>query len=252
MTECLIDNFFKKNVNSKIFHGFFKRNGGVSKDSFKSLNCALMDGEKKTNVIENRKLACKKFSINPSNLVILKQIHSNKIIEVNKNSRAKEADGMISKDTELALGILTADCAPMVFSGQKYYGIIHLGWRGLFKNIISNLVRILKDKKEDIPNVYCSVGPHLNKQSFEIKKDFIELVRNQKPEIEHFISFEDNKYFFDFSGSIKNDLIINGFKKINISSLDTFSNNKDFFSYRFSKKQNEVCGRQISLIGKYK
>ena len=148
---------------------------------------------------------------------------------------------MISKDTELALGILTADCAPMVFSGQKYYGIIHLGWRGLFKNIISNLVRILKDKKEDIPNVYCSVGPHLNKQSFEIK-----------PEIEHFISFEDNKYFFDFSGSIKNDLIINGFKEINISSLDTFSNNKDFFSYRFSKKQNEVCGRQISLIGKYK
>ena len=238
MTECLIDNFFKKNVNSKIFHGFFKRNGGVSKDSFKSLNCALMDGEKKTNVIENRKLACKKFSINPSNLVILKQIHSNKIIEVNKNSRAKEADGMISKDTELALGNLTADCAPMVFSGQKYYGIIHLGWRGLFKNIISD--------------VYCSVGPHLNKQSFEIKKDFIKLVRNQKPEIEHFISFEDNKYFFDFSGSIKNDLIINGFKEINISSLDTFSNNKDFFSYRFSKKQNEVCGRQISLIGKYK
>ena len=252
MIEYLIDDFFKKNVNSKIFHGFFKRNGGFSKDSFKSLNCALIDGEKKINVIENRKLVCKKFSIKPSNLVLLKQIHSNKIIEVNKNSLAKKADGMISKDTDLALGILTADCAPLIFSGKKYYGIIHLGWKGLFKNIISNLVRILKDKKEEISNVLCSVGPHLNKEFFEVKKDFIDLVRNQKPELAHFICFEDNKYFFDFSGSIKNDLIINGFEKINISPFDTFSNNKEFFSYRFSKKQNEVCGRQISLIGKYK
>ena len=246
------DNFFERNVDSDIFHGFFSRNGGISKKYFRSLNCGFVHGEDKYNVLKNRELVCREFSMQLQNLKLVNQIHSSKIIEINKNSLVKNGDGMITKDTDLILGILTADCAPIIFSGKQFFGILHVGWKGLFKNIIANLVMILKKKKENISDIICSVGPHITKKSFEVKVDFIKVLDKQKPGLSDLISYKNGKYFFDFSLSIKRELEINGFRKFNILFNDTYSNNKRFFSYRFSKKKNMICGRQISLIGRYK
>ena len=177
------DKSFINNVNSNIFHAFFKRNGGVSKNEFRSLNCGYIDGENRLNVIKNRILVCKTFSMQLSNLKLVNQIHSNKIVEITKNSSLFTADGMITKDKNLILGILTADCAPIIFSGKVFYGILHVGWKGLFDNIIPNLVRILNKKKEPISKVICSVGPHLTKKSFEVKEDFIKSLKVKKPQL---------------------------------------------------------------------
>lgn len=246
------DKSFINNVNSNIFHAFFKRNGGISQNEFRSLNCSFIKGENRLNVIKNRILVCRTFSMQLSNLKLVNQIHSNKIVEVTKNSSLCTADGMITKDKDLILGILTADCAPIIFCGKVFYGILHVGWKGLFDNIIPNLVKILDDKNETISKVICSVGPHLTKKSFEVKEDFIKLLKVKKPQLSDSIFSYNGKLFFDFSKSLETELLINGFKNFNILKIDTFLNNSQFYSYRFSQQQKKLCGRQISLIGKYK
>lgn len=246
------DSNFINNVNSNIFHAFFKRNGGVSQNEFRSLNCGYIKGENKVNVIKNRILVCKTFSMPLSNLKLVNQVHSNKIVEITKDSSLSTADGMITEDKDLILGILTADCAPIIFSGKVFYGILHVGWKGLLNNIIPNLVRILDKKKEPVSKVICSVGPHLIKKSFEVKEDFIKLLEVKKPQLSDSIFSCNSKLFFDFSKSLETELLINGFKNFNILKTDTFLNNNQFYSYRFSQQQQKSCGRQISIIGKYK
>ena len=99
---------------------FFSRNGGVSKNNFRSLNCAFNYEDKKENVIKNRELVRKKFS-KLKRVVLMNQVHSNKVILIDKkDKRVLNVDGMISKRKDLCLGILTADCAPIIILGQDY------------------------------------------------------------------------------------------------------------------------------------
>ena len=100
---------------------------------YESLNCAFNAGDNSKNVQKNRKHA--KNKISKKKLILMNQIHSKKIIFVNKkNNRVLDADGIISNREDLILGVLTADCAPIIFLGNNYFGIIHAGWKGTFRN----------------------------------------------------------------------------------------------------------------------
>ena len=237
---------FKKNK----VHGFFTRIGGNSSGNYKSLNGSYNNNDLKENVYDNRLKISKKFKITKKNFFFLNQVHSSRVIEITKNNKNKKinADGMITKKKGVLLGILTADCAPMIIIGEKYVGIIHIGWKGLLDGIIENTIIELRKKSERVDNLICLVGPHLQGKSFIIQKDFEKMLikKNKK---KYVIKIKEKK-FFNFSKLILHSLKSMGIKKYEISKIDTYSNPELFFSYRYSKNYgNQDCGRQISVVG---
>ena len=141
--------FYSKNYSkSKIKFGFFTRFGGLSKNNYSSLNCSLSSGDNKKLVKENINIALKKIHLEKSSLKTVKQIHSNKVLEITNNNLNKkiECDGMITQDTNISLAILTADCCPIfIFDIEsKFIACLHAGWKGVYKNIAKNALKKIK------------------------------------------------------------------------------------------------------------
>ena len=228
---------------------FFSRNGGASEKDFSSLNCAFKKGDFDQNVKKNRMLAS--YKLNKKNIILPNQTHSNIVLKVTKNLEYKQsADAIITSRDDYLLGVLTADCAPIVVLGEKNYGIIHAGWKGLINGILENTINKLLSLGEKESNLNVFVGPHLKKKSFEIKDDFIMVLKKKIKDYEEFIIKKDNDKFFDFSGLIESKLLDLKILNYTISKEDTFSNPSKFFSHRYccvNKIKN--CGRQISLVG---
>ena len=250
--KIIIDPQLKSKFNNlEKYHGFFTRNGGVSIGSFSSLNCSHNSIDKVINIEKNRKIVCNEFSLKSENLIFINQIHSNKVIHINEKNKNKKfsADAMITDYPGIALAILTADCAPIIFFGKKFVGIVHVGWKGLINGIIDETVELLQKKGEKPRDLICSVGPHLKVNSFKVGKDFISSVKDKNRNYEDFIKKKKNEYFFDFSECISENLKKKKISNFSISNYDTFSNPTLFFSYRYYKNKNQDCGRQISVVG---
>ena len=228
---------------------FFSRNGGISKGNFSSLNCGYKKGDLDLNVKKNRMIASN--LLNKKNIIIPPQVHSNVVIKIDKNIHdLKPSDATISNREDILLGILTADCAPIIILGKKYYGIIHAGWKGLINGIIENTIGKILALGEKEDNLKVFVGPHLKRESFEVKKDFIKFLKSKIKNAENFIILKKELLFFDFSKLIESKLIEQKIKNYSISNQNTYSNPDKFFSHRYcldNKIKN--CGRQISLVG---
>ena len=228
---------------------FFSKLGGVSKDEFFSLNCAYRKGDKDQNVKKNRQIACHNFS--QTKIIIPNQNHTNTVLEVKKENNINlNSDGLITNRSDILLGILTADCAPIVILGKKQFAIVHAGWKGLLDGIIENTTNKLLRCGEVIENLAVFVGPHLKTKSFEVKEDFIEILKKKVNYFDNFIIRINKSFFFDFSKLIEEKLKENKIHNFQISEEDTFSNPEKFFSHRYSNiNKIKKCGRQISLVG---
>ena len=228
---------------------FFTRNGGVSKKSFSTLNCAYNKGDDNKNVRKNRDYVHKKFS-KKKKIILMNQIHSNKVFFIDKLSeQTLNGDGIISNRKDLILGVLTADCAPIVILGKKYFGIIHAGWKGVFLGIIENAINLFIKKGECKEDIFVDVGPHLRKSSFEVKNDFLVKLKKLKINLDKYISSKKKNFYFNFSLLITDKIINCGVRDFNISKIDTYKNYNDFYSFRYYyKKGIKNCGRQISLV----
>ena len=242
----------KKNkiiFNKNFKYCFFTRNGGVSKKNFSTLNCAYNKGDEDKNVKKNREYVHKKFC-NKKKIILMNQIHSNKVIFIDKpNDQTLNADGIISNRKDLILGVLTADCAPIVILGKKYFGIIHAGWKGTFSGIIENAINFFLKKGECKEDIFVDVGPHLRKESFEVKNDFLINLKKLEVNSDKYISSIKRNLYFNFSLLITDKIINCGIRDFNISEIDTYKNFKDFYSFRYYyKKGIKNCGRQISLV----
>ena len=125
--------------NTKINHGFFNRLHGFSKKEFKSLNCSLSNGDNKKLVYKNRLKALRQLKLHKKKLILINQIHSSRVIKITKSNLNKkiEADGIITSLSNVVLGILTADCAPIFIYDNKarFVCCLHSGWKGALKNI---------------------------------------------------------------------------------------------------------------------
>ena len=160
------------------------------------------------------------------------------------------ANGRVLDRKDLSLGVLTADCAPVVILGKKYFGIIHAGWKGAFSGIIENALNFFFEKGECKDDIFVDVGPHLKKNSFEVKNDFLVNLKKQEINSDKYISTIKRKLYFDFSLLIADKIKNCGIDNFNISKIDTFQNYNDFYSFRYHfKKGIKNCGRQISLVG---
>ena len=233
-------------------HGFFNSKGGVSKGIYKSLNCGPGSFDKSNLISTNLKLVLKKLKSTQKKLVLLHQVHSNKIFFINKKVKKKLiGDGLLTKNKNLAIGILTADCCPILFYDPKknIIGAVHAGWKGAFKNIGVKMVSEFKKKGTKLEDLYVAIGPTISQNSYEVKKDFKYRFLRQKLSNRKFFKMKRNKIYFDLVGYIYNQMKKSGIKNIEIIKKDTFNPKNNFFSARRSLKNNfDDYGRNISII----
>ena len=241
---------FKKFDNLK--HCFFSRKGGFSRGLYKGLNCGRGSKDKKKNIIMNLKKVAKKMSVKNNHLILMYQTHSNKVIEIKKNNYKKKirADAMVTKMRGIALGVVTADCVPILIYDRKnkIIGCIHAGWRGAISGVIKNT--ILKIRKLNSDNkIYATIGPCIGKESYEVDlKFFKNFVKKSKKNREFFAIKNRNKKLFNLREYVAKKLTEQNVV-IDHVNHDTFKERDNFFSYRRSTILHQRdYGRSISTI----
>lgn len=251
---------FESNAPSEIFHGFFTRKGGVSEGIYSSLNCAYKSNDKPENIKQNLALVAKECGVEEGNVLTLRQIHSKICIYADKvydvKNQAPEADAFVTDKKNIALGILTADCAPVLFHGSKQdgkavIGVAHAGWAGAFRGVLEQTVQKMKDIGAMPESINAIIGPCINLPSYEVSEDFMKKFLEQNPENEIFFKNNGKSGFcnFDLEGYCAARLATAGVHKVILSGLDTYSLQEDYFSYRRSVHDGESdYGRQISVI----
>ncbi|MDA9748576.1 peptidoglycan editing factor PgeF [Pelagibacteraceae bacterium] len=243
-----------KKLNKKIIFGFFNSKGGVSKGNYNSLNCSSNNSDKKENVLKNIKISIKKLGIKNKKLKLVNQIHSNRISEIKKENYKKKflSDGLITRDRNIALGILTADCAPIFIfdSTNTFICCLHSGWKGTLLNISKECIKKLKKKKINNKKLIAVIGPCLAQNNFEVDKQFkIKFIKKNISYKKFFKNKNKNKDLFDLRGLIKFQLESEGVNKIYNIKRDTYKNRHIFFSHRRTMHQNKTdTGRMINII----
>jgi len=236
-------------------HCFFSRKNGYSKGIYKSLNCGMGSNDKKEIVLKNLELISKKIGCKKESLITLNQKHSNKVLffKNGKNIKNKlNGDAIVCSVKKVGIGILAADCAPILFYDprKKIIGCVHSGWKGALNGIIKNTVKKFNKLNSNRSDLIAVVGPCLNKDNYEVKNDFFEKFLNLDKRNETFFKKNINKkYNFDLRGFINQELINLKVKNIENINKDTYSQRDLFYSYRRSRHNNEIdYGRCISVI----
>ena len=246
--------FFSKKLKKfkNIRHGFFNRKGGVSKGIYKSLNCGPGSKDKIKNIKKNIEKVCKKIGCNKKNLILLDQVHSNIVHNVNRVTKKKlKGDSLITGKKGIALGILTADCAPVFIYDpiNNLISALHAGWKGAFKQIISKTIKKFKIKGSNLNDLIVVIGPCISKNNYEVKKDFLDKFIGKEKSNKNFFNYKNNKIFFSLNDFIKKSFLDLGIKNIEIIKKDTYILSNNFFSARRSlKKKLNDYGRNISII----
>ncbi len=252
--------FYSKKINKitglKSF--FFSRKNGLSKGIYKSLNCGRGSHDKKQIVKNNIEIIAKKIGCKLNRLIMLKQFHSNKIINFDNFLVKKryKADGIITSYPNFSFGILTADCIPILVADKKNKTVaaIHSGWKGANSGIIENLIKKFKQKRSKISNLIVAIGPCIAQKNYEVKDDFIKKIKINNYDYKKYFITRDRKIYFNLRLFVNNKFLRLGISKINIDHInkDTYSDYKNFFSYRRSVHNNESdYGRCISVICRY-
>tara|TARA_B100002051_G_scaffold185259_1_gene175364 strand:+ start:1202 stop:1963 length:762 start_codon:yes stop_codon:yes gene_type:complete len=239
----------------KISHFFFNKNGGYSKGIYKSLNCGVGSLDNKINIVKNLKFVSNKVGSSYKNMVLLNQVHSNKFFFLGKKfknfSKKLKGDALITKERKIILGILTADCAPVLIYDSKLNIIaaIHAGWKGAYKGIVKKVIRYLYNCGSESKNLVAAIGPCISQQSYEIRKDFKSKFLKQSKKNEIFFKKFKKKTYFSLNMYIYYQLKTLGLNKIDIIKKNTYNPKNYLFSARRSihKKENDY-GRNISII----
>lgn len=241
---------------SAVTHAFFTRQSGVSTGLYRGLNCGAGSDDTPENVTENKHIAMQMLGIAPDNLSTLYQIHSTDVVLISDPSEIHnkpKADAMITRLPGVALGILTADCVPILFADTKneVIGAAHSGWKGSVGNIAEKVVDAMISEGAERGHITAAIGPSIQQKSYEVGPEFPGpfLKLNDR-----FISFFEpseraGHFMFDLTGFVFEQLV-----DLNIGSVDRLMNDtcteeEQFFSYRrMCKKGEEDYGRMLSAI----
>ena len=245
--------FSKKLKKLNVPHCFFSRNSGFSRGIYKSLNCGIGSNDNKKLVRKNIRFVESFLKIKKNNLKLMYQTHSSKILKINhKNFEKKKfkSDGVTSDLKGVALGVLTADCVPILIYDKinKKICVLHAGWKGIFKGIIEKGIK--KFRKKNLNSLIVAIGPCIGKKSYEVDKLLkLKFLRQSKYYKKFFKASKKGKFLFDLRSIVNYKLKKVGVKEIDNINLDTFKDSKNFFSHRRSKQLKEPdYGRCLSVI----
>ena len=251
----MVDIFESKNLQN-VKHGFFGRSGGMSTGIYSSLNLSEKTSDKKANIYANRALVMDKLEISGQKVFFPNQQHTNNVVFIDKKTdfdkvSQKPVDAVITNLKGVGVGILTADCSPILAyeSESGFILAIHAGWKGALTGICENALTFLRDIGVDIKKISVAIGPTISSKCYEVKSDFFETFIKTDPYFEHFFIKKDGNYFFNLTLFIESRFNLFGVYDIHNLGLCTYENSELFYSNRRAYHKSEKdFGRMASII----
>jgi len=236
-------------------HGFFGRKGGVSKGAVAGLNCGLGSDDDPEAVERNRRLATDAI-LPGAPLASVYQIHSPTAVIVTEalpNDDRPKADALVTDRKGLLLGIVTADCAPVLLADVEagVVGAAHAGWRGATAGVTDQAIAAMISLGARVERIAAVVGPSIAKASYEVDHVFAERILADDPDNERFLGEgPTGNPHFDLEAYIVARLAAAGIRRIEATGLDTYQLEDRYYSYRRATHRIEpTYSRQLSLIG---
>ena len=237
-------------------HGFFSRHGGVSDGLYESLNCGFGSGDDPAHVTINRERALMALGVQPENLVTAYQVHSPIAVCVEqpwKKGDAPKADAMVTDRPGITLGILTADCAPVLLVDEisGVIGAAHAGWRGALTGILESTIEAMTNLGAQPSRIAAAIGPCIGFNSYEVGREFPDpfLAENQADAVYFWEAPRPDHFLFDLAGYVARRLHDAGISGVDRLACDTFAEEASFFSYRRALHRAEGdYGRLLSAI----
>jgi YfiH family protein len=236
-------------------HGFFGRQGGVSTGAIAGLNCGMGSGDDPQAVETNRRLAAD--AIMPgAPIASVYQVHSPIAVAVTEAvsySKRPQADALVTDRPGLLLGVVTADCAPILLADREA-GVVaaaHAGWRGATAGVTDQAIAAMISLGARVERIAAAVGPCIARASYEVDQAFADRLLDDDPDNERFFrEGPGGKPHFDLESYVVARLAAAGVRKIEAMGLDTYALEDRFYSYRRATHRDEpTYGRQLSLIG---
>ncbi|MEB2843082.1 peptidoglycan editing factor PgeF [Rhizobiales bacterium RZME27] len=243
-----------QNAGSRIRHGFFTRQGGVSEGIYAGLNVGLGSDDVRDKVVENRRRVAAWFGAKPQNLATVHQVHSPDVVVVSADNAAErpQADAMVTRVPGLVLGVLAADCGPILFADADagVIGAAHAGWKGALGGVAENTIAAMIALGATRENITACLGPSISGASYEVGPEFIERFLGFDPAYEEFFtpSGKPGHALFDLPSLTLKRLKAAGVRAEKLD-IDTYPDPERFYSYRRTTHAKEPdYGRQISAI----
>ncbi|WP_208436040.1 peptidoglycan editing factor PgeF [Bartonella phoceensis] len=237
-----------------IKHGFFTRQSGIAKSLYQSLNVGQSLKDQPEHITQNHILIADYFGVEVQNLVTVNQIHSCEVVVVHQAfiDEPPKADALVTSTPGLVIGILTADCGPVLFADPQT-GIIaaaHAGWRGSLKGIVEKTISVMEEQGAKRQSITAVLGPCIGPCHYEVTDEFYhQFIDCHSKFRKYFLKTDKANHFrFNLWAFIMNQLKEEG---VHASCLElcTYQNEQRFFSYRRAIHRNEPdYGRQISAI----
>jgi len=235
-------------------HGFLGRRGGVSTGEIAGLNVGYGSSDDRAAIFENRKRAV--AAVLPgAELVTVHQVHSADAVFAHRAWPQEErphADAIVTDRPKLLLGILTADCAPVLFADDEagVIGAAHAGWRGALDGVTDSTIDAMEKLGARRHRIAAAVGPCIAQLSYEVDETFRDRFCTKDPGSERFfIESATGRPHFDLPAYVVHRLIAAGIEQVEALHLDTYAEPDRFYSYRRSTHRGEAdYGRQVSLI----
>ncbi len=241
---------------SKIRHGFFGRQGGVSSGDFSSLTGILRPGVPLEEVFENRLRIMGNLFSKSLPMMSVNQIHGTDVITIDKNlwelGQEPPADALVTNQPGIVLAVATADCVPLLFFDpiSNVIGVSHAGWRGAFAGVIENTLTAMQSLGSQISNILVAIGPCIHQESYEVDINFYNTFMEHDFSSGSFFTPTNDRYLFDLPGYVRHRLVAAGIQQIDQIPYNTYAHPTIFFSCRRSYHQRAASfGCQLSVIG---
>ncbi|HUF57685.1 MAG TPA: peptidoglycan editing factor PgeF [Thermohalobaculum sp.] len=218
-----------------VAHGFYTREGGVSEGIFESLNCGMGSGDDADAVAENRERLRRDMGADA--LVSVHQYHSDQVVEVDRDwgrDRPK-ADAMVCRTPGMAIGILTADCAPVLLADAEggVVGAAHAGWKGALGGVLEAVIEAMIARGARRERIAAAVGPLISQPAYEVGPEFVEQFVDEDPGFGRFFSGgREDRAQFDLAGFCLSRLREAGIADAGWTGHCTYRDPGRFFSYR--------------------
>lgn len=236
-------------------HSFLSREDGVSTGIYQGLNCGPGSDDDPDNIRENRRIAASLIAgRRDTPLVSLYQIHSNKVVTVTSDwgEDRPKADGMVTTQPGIILGILTADCTPVLFADKQagVIGAAHAGWQGALGGAVENTVAVMEQCGANRTNIAAAIGPTIQQASYEVGADFEARFLEKDTDFKQFFIAGKDAFHrqFNLPALVESRLRAAGVTHVVNCRIDTYASD-DHFSYRRTTHRGEAdYGRQLSGI----
>ena len=236
-------------------HGFLGRRGGISTGDLAGLNVGTGSNDGREAIAENRRRAVEAV-LPGADLATVHQIHSAEAVYCDApwpHAERPRADALVTDRPGLLLGILTADCAPVLLADAEagVVGAAHAGWRGAFSGVTDTTIALMEQRGARRDRIHAAIGPGIAPPSYEVDDGFrIRFVEADGANARFFVTGLSGKPHFDLPGYVAGRLRAAGIAQVEALGLDTYADADRFYSYRRATHRGEPdYGRQVSLIG---